>query len=691
MDLIFFLNQILHLLLDLSADPNLPRSVVDTVMTFFDDFNKTYFIPSLQSDIMKILEKEKLSNQTKIALKSIFDDYKLVYTPLNTETKRFNLFQNVGYRNPEIVEIANVLLPIRIGNKIKLSFDVVYALWSPLRYLFKTFLEIPGVFNSILEYRKKLLSDKNAIILRNIIQADLFQQKYNSLLDQDIFPYLIYFDECECGNPLGSCAGKHKFSTIYAQIACLPPDIASRVSTIFLSMLMHSSDQKLLKNSQTFNKLIEEANYIRKHGIEINVGSKTYRIKFQLILIIGDNLGLNEIFGFTQSFTTDFYCRICKMTHQECCQATVEDVSKIRNRIVYDIDAKVPDVHTSGLRESCVFNRIIDFHIADSSSIDILHDFLEGVCSYDIHEILNCLIFKKKIFTLERLNSRIQKFEYRYTGCNKPPVIKEHHLKQRSNLKMSGSEVSCLTRYLPVMMGDLVEEDDEHWNLLILLRKIYAILTCHFVRRDIIDYLKQLISEHHELYIELFGDLKPKYHFLLHYPRLLLLLGPCVNFSTMRFESRHRQIKSVVTSTSSRVNTLKTIGVKEQLHLCKTTNELKKDKNEPIDSYKTHTKILLNGVTYEIGMILPIDIRQHDKIFGKIVSIIQVKSKIYFTMECYEEEDFDYHYFAYTVNRNSNRDLSINYKNLCSITSGILILKNTGQESENFVCFPCTL
>ncbi|XP_023318087.1 uncharacterized protein LOC111694374 [Trichogramma pretiosum] len=676
MDLFFLIKELLIFILNIYADSNLPRSVVDTVIDFFDKFNQNHFIPSLRADILEALENEQLSERTKMKLNSVFDDYKTLFVPLNTEDNRFNLLRKINYRNPQVPEIGNVLEKKSEGNHTYVSFDPVFALVMPLKITLKHFLEIPNVFNSIMEYRSKLLEENNPLIIKNIIQADLFRQKYIPKHCQDIvIPYFIYFDECECGNALGSCAGKNKMSAVYSQIACLPPSIASRLCAIFLSLLMHSKQQKKLSNRETFHKLVDEANDLRQNGVKICVDSKSFVVKFELLLVLGDNLGLNDIFGFTKSFTTDFYCRICKLTNEEASLATIEVKSKIRKRDDYDLDAKIKNVNESGIREACIFHEIQNFHITENTSIDILHDFLEGVCSYDIHQILKVFIFDKKIFKLNDLNEQIECFEYKHTGCNKPPPIKENHLKQRFNLKMSASEISCLTRYLPLFIGHFVEEEDEHWQLFILLRRIFDILACHFVRRDNESYLQSLIEEHHELYIKLFGPLKPKHHFLIHYPRLLTLLGPCVNYSTMRFESRHRPIKSVVTSTSCKKNLLYTIGVKEQLRLCQIINNqiFIENESDREDCFNM-LKIELEGINYEVGMFLPINIQQHNKLFGKIINIVRINKKCYFTMETYEEKDFDSHYYAYVVRR-VNEDLSIFSKKICSETTGILFKK----------------
>lgn len=58
-------------------------------------------------------------------------------------------------------------------------------------------------------------------------------------------PLILYYDDFETCNPLGSHAGIYKLDAIYFTIASIPPKYASRIENIFLAMLFHSQDQNL--------------------------------------------------------------------------------------------------------------------------------------------------------------------------------------------------------------------------------------------------------------------------------------------------------------------------------------------------------------------------------------------------------------------------------------------------------------
>lgn len=99
---------------------------------------------------------------------------------------------------------------------------------------------------------------------------------------------------------------------------------------------------------------------------------------------------------------------------------------------------------------------------------------------------------------------------------------------------MSASEMLGFVRYFGLIIGDKVPMDNECWVLYNYLRQIIDIVTSpRIVPTDAID-LQDLVENLNALYVNLFEILKPKFHNILHYPRLLLENGPCIHYSGMR-------------------------------------------------------------------------------------------------------------------------------------------------------------
>lgn len=231
-------------------------------------------------------------------------------------------------------------------------------------------------------------------------------------------------------------------------------------------------------------------------------------------------------------------------------------------------DVQLKDDSKTGIKESCVFNNVKGFHITQNLTVDIMHDLLEGVCMYVLKAILFEFIFKNEYFTLQTLNNRIKKFDFGSESTNKPPLIKVKQGKEKLNMKFSSAEMLCLVRYLGLIIGDLVPENDKNWNLYKNLRRIVDIvLSPRIVESDAKD-LDQLVKNLNSSYFKLCRKLKPKFHFLTHYCQVLLSNGPLVKFWSMRFELFHRTIKSIAESTASKVNLIKAVAIKQALKLC---------------------------------------------------------------------------------------------------------------------------
>lgn len=86
---------------------------------------------------------------------------------------------------------------------------------------------------------QKLNDEKH--IISNILQADLWSEKYSKESSNDVvLPLYLYYDDLEVANTLGSHAGIHKLGAVYAFIACLSPHLACRLTNILFTFLFYS-------------------------------------------------------------------------------------------------------------------------------------------------------------------------------------------------------------------------------------------------------------------------------------------------------------------------------------------------------------------------------------------------------------------------------------------------------------------
>lgn len=127
--------------------------------------------------------------------------------------------------------------------------------------------------------------------------------------------------------------------------------------------------------------------------------------------------------------------------------------------------------------------------------------------------------------------------------------------------------MACLSRYLGLMIGDLVPDGYRPWQVYLLLRKIIGIVTAlRFVDSDVFT-VKQCIKYFLTLYISLYGELKPKFHFMTHIPRVMKNNGPFIHFWCMPFERWHVLLKDEAVKTHSHRHLAMTMCIKDRLEL----------------------------------------------------------------------------------------------------------------------------
>jgi len=101
-------------------------------------------------------------------------------------------------------------------------------------------------------------------------------------------------------------------------------------------------------------------------------------------LILGDNLGLHSILGFSESFVAKFPCRICRCQKQVCHEQIQQLDQTTRNKVNYASDLLINDLSYTGIKECYVWNDLVSFTVTDNFCVDIMHDMLEGVCKFYI-------------------------------------------------------------------------------------------------------------------------------------------------------------------------------------------------------------------------------------------------------------------------------------------------------------------
>jgi hypothetical protein len=242
-------------------------------------------------------------------------------------------------------------------------------------------------------------------------------------------------------------------------------------------------------------------------------------------------------------------------------------------------------------------------------------------------------------------------------------------------------------RYFGLIVGELIPLETENWKLYLHLRKIIDICYAKILQPECVTLLDNLISEHNRLYLNFSNSLlKPKFHILTHYGRLLLQNGPIILTSSLRFEAKHKIFKAYSNSIPCRINLGHTLSHKLQLQLvdrfltqrglqsdlklgsCFKVNTSVEFAQYVFDLLPTEFKldtvlvssIEYKGVTYKPSMLGTVGINLNGCIFGKIINILINNSRTpYLVYALYLTVGFDTHFHAYEIKKYDERELNI--------------------------------
>lgn len=236
--------------------------------------------------------------------------------------------------------------------------------------------------------------------MSNFIQGELWQIQLNNLCKNDgiPLPFIVYYDDIETGNAMGSHGDINELGAVYGKISTIPPNYSLKLQNILLSGLFATKVRKKHGNDVIFPKLKNNLIELEENGVQIIIDNKKIKIYFITSLFVGNNLALNSVLGFSKSFSSSLYCRICYISNWDAKKPTSENSSLLRTIPKYETDLKKNDPTKTGIKKNCLFNSLKNFHVIQNQCADIMHDLYEGICNNVLANILITYIKKKNTF-----------------------------------------------------------------------------------------------------------------------------------------------------------------------------------------------------------------------------------------------------------------------------------------------------
>lgn len=684
-------------------DPNLQP--VDDIHQSENDFKK-----NVSLFILKMQEKFLLPQTTIAELIAGMSQVQNNAAAL-LKIKIVNILKENGISNSILQSVCNVPLSNDLNTTftmlnsvhLKTKYMKTLGLIEPVQYKLgfrqmreATFQYIPLLENlqafiknnDVLDFVMNAPQTNQNTVFTDIYDGTIFQN--NEIFSQ--FPniqLLLYFDEFSVTNPLRGNQSKHKLAVFYYTLGNIPITYRSCIDDIQLALICKSADLKHFGLNAILAPLINDLKILETEGIVVE--DVPYKIKGSLAFIVADNLGAHQIGGYSTCFrTTSVRCRFCLASSAEMQSEFKNSFFSRRSKDVHahqinmiNMDPTYSSVY--GLQYDSPFNQLSHFHTSLMLPPDPMHDLLEGIVPMEIQLIIEKLI-SCGYFTIHQLNSKILSFKFGlHDAANKPSALPKNF---EVGLKLNASRVWCLLRLLPLLIGNFVPEGEPVWDLLLMLKEIVDLILAPAINTTYISHLADLINDHHTLLKLLFPDiiLKPKHHFLVHYPKLIVEFGPLVACWCMRYESKHLYFKNVAHSIKNFINLPSSFAKKHQQLQCyynytssraigkknKVTNPKLLNRNfysediskvlELYSDFYVVTSAQIKGITYKSGMCILTNFIDEEPVFSKILLIISRNEIIHFVCRTYMSSTL-FHIGGYKLSNDISIDV-LSYDNI---------------------------
>lgn len=519
---------------------------------------------------IETVEIDCLSTQTKYELDKYLTQLKTAFRFIDTDYKFFAHLTDLKlFKSPTIFNLEQNEAKVSNNENGRTSCLVL----NPIEFQVQSFFETTNILEQTLHHTAYL---ERADKITHFVNGTVWKQiKARYVQDDDnfILPIWIYADEFEVNDPLSSHNSIDSVCGIYYSFPTLPDAFRSKLCNILVAGFIRKVTITQTGVNKLVEKVLEPFKKLENEGIIFNLNSHLIKVRFVLCLFQGDNLGVHTLLQMSSGFNANYYCRFCRRHRTDLQKDTRECEECLRNTVNYEQDVNVGKHSETGIAGYSAFNQLASFHVVDNPSVDAMHDlYSNGVCKYGLLSALHYFVYEKRFLSRANLNTRLNYISRTSAdvSLNRMPDFEEvQNKKTRGKTitgRMTASEMKAFCRNFTFIVGPYIPCDDPVWTFCkVLIRTVDFILKRTFTENDLTD-LKNLIQSHHYLYQMLFSDtLKPKQHFLVHYPDTIRKSGPIERMMCFRSESKHQVFKEYAHAIKSRVNIAYTLCVKSCL------------------------------------------------------------------------------------------------------------------------------
>ena len=568
-------SEVRDLLLSMYSNSGIPHVLVTKIVQSFERF-----VFLLKTNVTNILNNRKDETDCQLANSEVdgaFNRAQIALRNVNTPYKaKTSLFRHPLYVEPEKIYLsfrreAHLSNGDQIVNRLVAEHSIYVPIIPTVQALFQ---------DSI--YASKILDEK-LTKSPDGVYADFTDGKFSKSHKLFSDPtkislrFQIFYDGMGTTNCLRGHSASNSIGIFYFIIENLPKCYNTCYQNVHVFALCHIVDLKKHGFQPILHRFMEDIVKFETEGIMVSIpGRGEVRVFGSISQFSGDCLAKNEIYGLTCSFSHDYNCSICYAKRDEFQKKFREENFTFRSKEEHEKDLRdltsptnVSDI-IRGVKQDSVLNHSNSFHTAEDRSFDLMHLVPEGIVPYELGCVLYEFIHARKLITLEDFNDKLSQLlsTMEVDKPNTPPQLNPITYGKGLSPKLAACEMMALLHNCTYVLGEVItDEDDLHWKLLLQLQTIVDILFAPKITESMLIYFSELYEEHLIPFKELNPTLtiKPKQHFLIHFPSVLRSNGPPTFNSCFKYELRNAFFKRGAHIICNFKNIAMSLSVRNQL------------------------------------------------------------------------------------------------------------------------------
>lgn len=190
-----------------------------------------------------------------------------------------------------------------------------------------------------------------------------YQKNYFFSVEEDTVSLILYIDDFEVCNPLGTSRKKHKVTAVYLVLGNIPAQFRSTLASIYLAILCKAEDTKQFGFQRVLEPLLRDLQSLEKDGLLVPGLGKV--IKGMVVSVVADNLGAHSVAGFVENFTGSYICQFCLGDRSDIQSKDFQQRTKEQHTLHVQMAVSSPN-HTPcfGVKKQCALSEKLDhFHV----------------------------------------------------------------------------------------------------------------------------------------------------------------------------------------------------------------------------------------------------------------------------------------------------------------------------------------